>query len=66
MAPGYAVAEAGPRGSLSLFMLALMLIKELSGENAIQRTRASQPQVTADQAHLQVAHKRFDGINRCC
>jgi carbon starvation protein len=64
--PGYAVAEAGPRGSLSLLMLALMLIKELSGENASHRTREAQPAVTAERAYLQVAHKRFDGIHRCC
>jgi hypothetical protein len=64
--PDYAVAEAGPRGSLSLLVLGLMLIKELSGENAIQRTREAQPLVTADRAYLQVAQKRFDGINRCC
>jgi carbon starvation protein len=64
--PGYAVAEAGPRGSVSLLMLALMLIKELSGENAIQRARETQPAVTADRAYLQVAQKRFDGIHRCC
>jgi carbon starvation protein len=64
--PGYAVAEAGATGSLSLMMLALMLIKELSGENAIHRARQAQPAATADQAYLQVAHKRFDGIHRCC
>jgi carbon starvation protein len=64
--PGYAVAEAGPRGSLTLLMLALMLIKEWSGENAIQRTRQTQPALTVDKAYLQVAQKRFDGINRCC
>ncbi len=64
--PAYAIAETGPRGALSLFMLALLLIKELSGENAIQRTRESQPLVTADRAYLEVAKKRFDGINRCC
>ena len=64
--PGYAVAEGGPRGSLSLFMLALMLIKELSGENAIQRERETQTAMTADRAYLQVAQKRFDGIHRCC
>ncbi|HUD49284.1 MAG TPA: carbon starvation CstA family protein [Candidatus Baltobacteraceae bacterium] len=64
--PGYAVAEACPPGSLSLLMLALMLIKELSGENAIQRARETQPTVTADAAYLQVAQKRFDGIHRCC
>jgi carbon starvation protein len=64
--PDYAVAEAGPRGSLSLLVLGLVLVKELSGENAIQRTRESQPQIAADRAYLQVAEKRFDGINRCC
>jgi carbon starvation protein len=64
--PGYAVAEAGPRGSLSVWMLAAMLIKELSGENAIQRAQQTQPAATADQAYLQVAQKRFSGIHRCC
>jgi hypothetical protein len=42
-------------------VLGLMLIKELSGEKAIQRTGAP-----PDKAYLQVAQKRFDGINRCC
>ncbi len=64
--PGYAVAEAGPRGAGSLLMLALLLIKELSGETAIQRARETQPAVTAGRAYLQVAQKRHDGINRCC
>ncbi len=64
--PGYAVTEAGPRGSLSLFLLALMLIKELSGENASRRAQEAQPAVTAERAYLQVAQKRFDGIHRCC
>ncbi len=64
--PGYAVAEAGPRGAGSLLMLALLLIKELSGETAIQRARETQPAVTAGRAYLQVAQKRHDGIHRCC
>jgi carbon starvation protein len=64
--PGYAVAEAGPRGSFGLLMLSLVLIKELSGENASQRARETQPAVTAQRAYLQVAQKRFDGIHRCC
>jgi carbon starvation protein len=59
--PDYAIAESNPRGLLSLLVLGLMLIKELSGEKAIQRTGAP-----PDKAYLQVAQKRFDGINRCC
>ncbi|HEX4119336.1 MAG TPA: carbon starvation CstA family protein [Verrucomicrobiae bacterium] len=63
--PHYAVAEAGPRGLFSLFVLALMLVKELSGENAIQR-RQTETAATPGKAYLQVAQKRFDGIHRCC
>jgi hypothetical protein len=59
------VAEAGPRGLFSLFVLALMLVKELSGENAIQR-RQTETAATPGKAYLQVAQKRFDGIHRCC
>jgi carbon starvation protein len=64
--PHYEIAEAGPRGFFSLFMLALMLIKELSGENAIQRVCQSESSATPQKAYLQVAQKRFDGIHRCC
>ncbi|MGA2176923.1 MAG: carbon starvation CstA family protein [Verrucomicrobiota bacterium] len=78
--PAYAVAESKRLGGLSLLTLALMLVKELSGEAAIERAQKSHgaecaaecaahrssPRQRRAQAYLQVARKRFDGINRCC
>jgi carbon starvation protein len=78
--PAYAVAESKPWGILSLLTLALMLMKELSGETALDRAQQSHgagcaracaagqatPRQRRTQAYLQVARRRFDGINRCC
>jgi carbon starvation protein len=64
--PNYGVAEPAPRGLFGVWMLGLMLIKELSGENAIQRERQAKNSATPQKAYLQVAQKRFDGIHRCC
>jgi carbon starvation protein len=64
--PDYAIAESNPRGIFSLLVLALMLIKELSGETAIQRARKTEATATPGKAYQQVTQKRFDGINRCC
>jgi len=64
----------------SLFMLGLLLLKELSGEAAMERAHASDVACACAEAHaataaaaarrrqiyLQVAEKRFKGINRCC
>ena len=68
--PDYAMAEARPRGLGGVFLLALMLVKELSGQAAIHRASAhvclcgdKQDRV---EAYLQATEKRFDGINRCC
>lgn len=69
--PEYAVAEGRPLNLLQLLMLALLMVKELSGEAAMQR--AAKPEAVAQsgtncrrQIYLQVAEKRFKGINRCC
>jgi carbon starvation protein len=101
--PGYAVAEARPRGLGGVLLLALLLARELSGQTAMQRAQVGMeptfvgrarlrravtlsheidsrldgvspyPSETVSrlkqvrkQAYLQVAQKRFDGINRCC
>jgi carbon starvation protein len=69
--PEYAVAEGRPGQLFSLLMLALMMIKELSGEAAMERARDAEPRCvceghTKKQIYLQVAEKRFKGINRCC
>jgi carbon starvation protein len=72
--PAYALAESKPFGFLSVLTLALMLVRELSGEAAINRAQHSHaraahaisPRQQRAHAYLQVANKRFDGINRCC
>ncbi|HZM05075.1 MAG TPA: hypothetical protein VFC44_18910, partial [Candidatus Saccharimonadales bacterium] len=78
--PEYAVAETRPFHLFSLFMLGLLLLKELSGEAAMERAHASDVACACAEAHaataaaaarrrqiyLQVAEKRFKGINRCC
>jgi carbon starvation protein len=69
--PDYAVAEGRPRGSGNLLFLALLLARELSGQTAVERAQerscgcAAAKQVRV-RAYLEVAQKRFDGINRCC
>jgi carbon starvation protein len=78
--PAYALAESKPWGILSLLTLALLLVKELSGETAVERaqqsppaacpavcaTRPSTPRQLRAAAYLHVTRRRFDGINRCC
>jgi carbon starvation protein len=74
--PAYAVAESRRVGILGLLTLALMLVKELSGETAVARAEqlrkpdceASQasPRQRRARAYLQTTRRRFDGINRCC
>jgi carbon starvation protein len=77
--PEYAVAEGKPLHGFNLLALALLLVKELSGETAMERARhgeaahVCQEDVSAKAAvaarrriYLQVAEKRFKGINRCC
>jgi carbon starvation protein len=71
--PAYAVPEARPRGLGSLLLLGLLLAREWSGQAAIDREQATgvtcgcaKGKEARTQAYLQVARKRFDGINRCC
>jgi carbon starvation protein len=82
--PEYAVAEGRPFHLFHLLLLALLLIKELSGEAAMERARRSESACAGDgpvanapnagqtkkarqrQIYLQVAEKRFNGVNRCC
>ncbi|MGO8698825.1 MAG: carbon starvation CstA family protein [Limisphaerales bacterium] len=79
--PAYAVAETKTFGIWSLLTLALMLAKELSGETAMARSEernaaaccagecvGSQPDLRqrSARAYVEVAQRRFDGINRCC
>ncbi|HTA28936.1 MAG TPA: carbon starvation CstA 5TM domain-containing protein, partial [Candidatus Cybelea sp.] len=71
--PAYAVAESRPHSLGSLLLLALLLAREWSGQAAVDRAQeralacgcAKAKQVRVH-AYLQVARKRFDGINRCC
>jgi hypothetical protein len=51
----------------------LLLAREWSGQAAIDREQATgvtcgcaKGKEARTQAYLQVARKRFDGINRCC
>jgi carbon starvation protein len=69
--PDYAVAEARPHRPGNLLFLALLLARELSGQSAVERAQqrpcgcmAAKP--VRVRAYLEVAQKRFDGINRCC
>lgn len=77
--PEYVVAEARPFHLFSLFMLGFMLVKELSGEAAMDRAHqpdmvcgcadsklAKTPVARRREIYLQTTEKRFKGINRCC
>ena len=67
--PDYAIKEAGASNALGAVSLALLLVKELSGQSAVDRAHTCQPhnhQCARQQAYLQTVEKRFDGINRCC
>ena len=66
--PSYAIAESKPASLFGLLLLALVLVKELSGQAAIERVRKTEAAACArpDNPYLQVAQKRFDGVNRCC
>jgi carbon starvation protein len=77
--PEYAVAEGRPWHWFHLSMLALLMIKELSGEAAMERARRPDQASACDgscsaqtgiarrrQIYLQVAERRFKGVNRCC
>jgi carbon starvation protein len=71
--PEYAMTEGKPVRWFHLSMLGLLLIKELSGEAAMERAARAQPKCACvnepsgrGQIYLQVAERRFTGINRCC
>jgi len=67
--PEYALAEARPMNIFGAIGLALLLVKELSGQSAIDRAQTCQLHNHAQdrrQAYLQTVEKRFDGVNRCC
>ncbi len=69
--PDYAVAETRPRGLGGLGLLVLLLTRELSGQTAVERAQAracdcADAKPAKTRAYLEVAQKRFDGVNRCC
>jgi hypothetical protein len=78
--PEYAVTEGRPLHLFQFLTLGLLMIKELSGEAAMERARhpahacacAKTPETGPAaiehrrRIYLQVAEKRFKGINRCC
>jgi carbon starvation protein len=60
--PDYAIVEARPLHVLGMIALGFALLKELSGEAAVERAHKQCP----DHAYVHATEKRFDGINRCC
>ena len=78
--PDYAVAEGKPVQWWNLFALGFLLLKEISGEAAVDRAQACIPRKVdllggsaamakeqRSQAYVAAAEKRFDGgPNRCC
>ncbi|NBV24428.1 MAG: carbon starvation protein A [Proteobacteria bacterium] len=78
--PAYAVAEGRPVQWWNIFALGFLLLKELSGEAAVDRAQACIPRKVdllggstamakeqRSQAYVAAAEKRFDGgPNRCC
>jgi carbon starvation protein len=80
--PDYAVAEAKPFELFSFLVLSLALLKELSGEAAVDRAQQHRSecaqtlkvdllgsglkQQTRGEAYATAAAHRFEGPNRCC
>jgi carbon starvation protein len=80
--PDYAVAEAKPYQFFSFLALSLSLLKELSGEAAVDRAQRHRSvcvqtmevdllggglkQQTRGDAYVAAAEHRFEGPNRCC
>ena len=78
--PDYAVAEGTPVKWWQIFSLGFLLLKELSGEAAVDRAQACVPRkvdlaggteamtkAQRGQAYVLAAEQRFDGgPNRCC
>ncbi len=78
--PDYAVADGKPVKWWNIFALGFLLLKELSGEAAVDRAQACIPRKVdllggteamvkeqRGQAYVAAAEKRFDGgPNRCC
>jgi carbon starvation protein len=77
--PGYAVAEARPSNLAGMAVLGFALVKEISGEAQLERTRevANKTLVQApadavrnhqiNQRHyLEALDHRFKGVRRCC
>jgi carbon starvation protein len=67
--PDYILAESKPLNFFGALGLALLLVKELSGQSAIDRAQTCQTHGhdgAAKKAYLRTVEKRFNGINRCC
>ncbi|HEY3860958.1 MAG TPA: carbon starvation CstA family protein [Verrucomicrobiae bacterium] len=69
--PEGALAESRPPGLSGALLLALLLARELSSQPAIERARerrcgCAEAKNARVHAYLEVAQKRFDGVNRCC
>jgi carbon starvation protein len=60
--PDYAIVESKPLHIVGMVALGFALLKELSGQAAVERAGKQCPQ----HAYVHAAEKRFDGINRCC
>ena len=75
--PDYALAESKPLHIFSLFALGFALAKHLSGESEMDRAQKEicscehhadkeGSKQSRQKVYVQVAEKRFKGINRCC
>jgi carbon starvation protein len=66
--PDYALVESRPLHVFGIIALGFALLKELSGEAAVERAHKTHAVCCASEknAYVQAAEKRFDGINRCC
>ncbi len=68
----YEVAESRPRGFAGVLLFGFLMLREWSGHAAIDRATAKsscdcqQAKDARVEAYLEVAKKRFDGVNRCC
>ncbi len=68
--PSYELASEKPTRILGLFALAFALVKELSGESALERAQAEAAKTcecaSAEQQYVAFTTRRFKGVNRCC
>jgi len=67
--PAYELANEKPTRILGFFALAFALVKELSGESALERAQmetAKTCECSAEENYVAFTTRRFTGVNRCC